>query len=475
MAITLKTTETASTRNPLDLSEIRTRVSHFLSVSDCISCCQVSTDWRRSFNPAVWHSVDFNKHESFLLIPEEVFHKNAHLIRHVQGMGSISQAEKLQHDTINNIQNFTVMLAKVSTFNALCYEVIGRNACNLRSVSIEGPPLVAGEGEGDLALRHFPTSILRAVDSPLHPLQRLILHRVEMTRGAFSMMLQSCPTLSEISLTQVNILSFGQAAHYQHPNVKHLRASVNQAWCPDSSKTSNSLFDHFPNLGKLTFIGNAEPLPVSAGEMQKALHPSYGHMNQVDFQLHDLNITPELLPDVFRGLVKIAHCHDSLSLVTITGVLMHQATLENFHLLSSSGASLYNFEEPLNPEPLLTSKRLVQLIPRSCRKLKVLDIPQHEMDMDHVENEPWMCEEGLCDLRVRIKDLNTMAKIDGCIEAYLTEKRFKKLGLGNYAPQKLHSRDNTPKNLSTKQRVVRFLMRFEHLHALWLGTKVYQF
>lgn len=47
-----------------------------------------------------------------------------------------------------------------------------------------------------------------------------------------------------------------------------------------------------------------------------------------------------------------------------------------------------------------------QFIPRSCSRLEELNLFVHEMDMDEVEKEEWVCKE-LKTLRFRVKGLYT--------------------------------------------------------------------
>ncbi|KAF8976571.1 hypothetical protein BGZ46_008153, partial [Entomortierella lignicola] len=72
----------ASTRHPLDIPEIRIIVGHFLQDNslDLLSCALVSRAWSADFIPMIWVSIRFGYHLS-QLISQHAFRKHEHLIR----------------------------------------------------------------------------------------------------------------------------------------------------------------------------------------------------------------------------------------------------------------------------------------------------------------------------------------------------------------------------------------------------------
>ena len=62
-------------------------------------------------------------------------------------------------------------------------------------------------------------------------------------------------------------------------------------------------------------------------------------------------------------------------------------------------------EVPVEDDHFQTSSRALQLLLRSRPNLPVLKLERHEMDVDFVEEEEWVCE-ALCHLRVRIQGLD---------------------------------------------------------------------
>src|SRR5690349_11371041 len=63
--------------HPLDLHEIRSRVSSSLGIKDLASCACVSQDWNDSFTPPLYNSVELSKHG----LSMESVERNKHLIR----------------------------------------------------------------------------------------------------------------------------------------------------------------------------------------------------------------------------------------------------------------------------------------------------------------------------------------------------------------------------------------------------------
>ncbi|KAF9900049.1 hypothetical protein EC991_007965, partial [Linnemannia zychae] len=106
------------------------------------------------------------------------------------------------------------------------------------------------------------------------------------------------------------------------------------------------------------------------------------------------------------------------------------------------------------------SGRAVQLLPRSCSHLTLLNLEHHEMDMDVVEEEEWACT-GLQHLRVRVRGLDTKDKID------------RTLNLWKEWNQELGSHKDEEEDSSMEVRVARYLFLFVDLRQVWLGTRTF--
>ncbi|KAF9094105.1 hypothetical protein BGX29_009659 [Mortierella sp. GBA35] len=67
--------------HPLDLPEIRTNISSFLSLKDCVACLRVSHAWYQDFIWAVWFSVGPLAGHGYMQLTPEVVAKYGGYIR----------------------------------------------------------------------------------------------------------------------------------------------------------------------------------------------------------------------------------------------------------------------------------------------------------------------------------------------------------------------------------------------------------
>ncbi|CAO3568619.1 unnamed protein product [Mortierella alpina] len=146
----------------------------------------------------------------------------------------------------------------------------------------------------------------------------------------------------------------------------------------------------------------------------------------------------------------------------IVALLCHKATLVQIYAFrGSSNSHTERDNVPSEDDHLRQSGRAVQLLPRSCPHLKVLEFEGHEMEMDVVEEEKWACI-GLRHLRVRIRGLDTKDKIDRSLNLWKE---------GKQEPQQ--QKVTKTKDTSTEARTARHLLAFKKLEAVWLGTRTF--
>ncbi|KAG0013426.1 hypothetical protein BGZ82_002143, partial [Podila clonocystis] len=126
------------------------------------------------------------------------------------------------------------------------------------------------------------------------------------------------------------------------------------------------------------------------------------------------------------------------------------------------------FEEVGFPETLdhfQSSGWMIQSLLRLCRSLRTFKMVEHEMDVNEMEQVPWQCTD-LEELEVRIQGLDTREKIESVIAQWKEGRKQRK--------QELTVETPVEKDGSTEARVARYLLRFNNLRTVWLGSKVWK-
>ncbi|KAG0006097.1 hypothetical protein BGZ65_009415, partial [Modicella reniformis] len=188
----------------------------------------------------------------------------------------------------------------------------------------------------------------------------------------------------------------------------------------------------------------------------------------------------KILVQGFQGLKTIRIHQEAICTEVVTAILSHHNTLSmiaSFH----PTANVFNSKEPrpLREEededeeddeeqelPFHYSQQqqqhqqqqqkqrersdsdwIWQIIPRCCPRLNKIDFPTYEMDMDEAEKVPWACKD-LFELRIRIRGLNTAAKIEKAINLWLKERdnSFKRTWLRHELEMASSKSDNESDN-----------------------------
>ncbi|KAF9081398.1 hypothetical protein BGX23_000924, partial [Mortierella sp. AD031] len=89
-------------KNPLQIPEIRTRVSRFVSLKDAISCVRVSKAWSKDFASPIWCAVDFDIHDTFEVLNSDIVTKHGHHIRTIKNLKTQSELNAVLRPTIKN-------------------------------------------------------------------------------------------------------------------------------------------------------------------------------------------------------------------------------------------------------------------------------------------------------------------------------------------------------------------------------------
>ncbi|KAF9335073.1 hypothetical protein BGZ91_010619 [Linnemannia elongata] len=261
------------------------------------------------------------------------------------------------------------------------------------------------------------------------------------------------------------------------------------------------------NCGSLVRLDLVPDDPVPLGEENRlanyipvtALIPPFGAMQESRLYrlcIMDLYLTFEGLMTIFRGFQGLRDCtdlvsafcstpasrkvselafdYDHISLGIITSLLFHPETLTSVKIYRGVDFILDRDAVPAVDDHFWAQGQFLQLIPRTCKGLRILDIHLHEMDMDVVEMGEWVCKD-LRRLRVRVKGLDTRERILETIGLWRREWRARRDNL----PSTLSGSDSisNPVNgeqqngMSIEERLVRHLLKLEKLEIVWLGCQ----
>ncbi|KAF9134229.1 hypothetical protein BGW39_007700 [Mortierella sp. 14UC] len=157
------------------------------------------------------------------------------------------------------------------------------------------------------------------------------------------------------------------------------------------------------------------------------------------------DIVSEFLLNIADNITEFMFSYEHMSMETLTG-LLHQMSLESVAHFHEQGFEYEKEVVPSISDHFRQSGRFLQLIPRGCSPLRILDLHLHEMDMDVAEVGKWTCKD-LKTIRIRVKGLDTKEKI------------LKAIHSGT--------------DMSFEARVARHLLKFEKLWWGWLGYQTW--
>ncbi|KAG0256221.1 hypothetical protein BGZ95_005564, partial [Linnemannia exigua] len=89
-------------KNPLQIPEIRARVSRLVSLNDAISCVCVSNAWSKDFASPIWYAVDFDIHHTFKDLDGDILTKHGHHIHTIKNLKTQSELNAVLRPTIKN-------------------------------------------------------------------------------------------------------------------------------------------------------------------------------------------------------------------------------------------------------------------------------------------------------------------------------------------------------------------------------------
>ncbi|KAF9993385.1 hypothetical protein BGZ80_002638 [Entomortierella chlamydospora] len=191
-------------------------------------------------------------------------------------------------------------------------------------------------------------------------------------------------------------------------------------------------------------------------------------------------IVRDILANMGDNLTSVTFAYAEISESVVFALLLHKTTLSYITTITDHDENLTERDDiPPASDQFQALGRVLQLVPRSCPKLLVLVLECHEMDMDHVEEDEWICD-GLRHLRVRIRGLDSKEKVDKALRLWKEgrEKKYSK-NKGNEemtgvedeeADQTIDSNLAETKEIPIEVRVARYLLTFDDLDRVWLGT-----
>ncbi|KAG0008040.1 hypothetical protein BGZ80_003930 [Entomortierella chlamydospora] len=460
-----------------DTPELRLRIAQFVTLRDALSCVLVSKDWADSFSFAVWHTIDFELQERFILLDDEVISKYGSRIRSVKNIKDTSQIQLINNPAINRLAELTMAIGKTARFQACCFETLGRNSVTLKDIRISKSPQAS-----NMEIFFPIEGAFRNVGTGAQPcLGSLTFQGMTVTRAAISSLLMALPVLSVLDLTSSTILPSILNEIYEHRHMSTLVASTSQIFGCTSTPEQPSLFAHFPKLmqwrvcSELNSSTKVSPKDIKA---EVALHCPNLWFLYLDV---DGPTAGEIITKGFKSLWTICVRQDQLSPQLILAILRHSSELTNFTtFLQPHGQDDDDDDELEEIEVSQAPGWAIQQIPQQCKHLRSLVLPEQEVDIEDMEMSPWSCR-FLRDLHIRIRGLNTRQKVDRAIQLWL-EKREKKLEgakpneddddyYGGYNDDTTSPADVSI--LSIEERVADHLVKLKYLNKVWLGTRVH--
>ncbi|KAF9536901.1 hypothetical protein EC957_009426 [Mortierella hygrophila] len=449
-------------KNPLQIPEIRARVSRLVSLKDAISCVRVSKAWSKDFALPIWCAVDFDSHDTFEDLDSDIVTKHGHHIRTIKNLTTQSQLNAVLRPTIKNVRVLQVTCATNARFRTLCMDLINNSSRSLEKLTLE---MDANAKQQDYSSRMI--SVNAFVSSSASQLAEIRLHGICFGRDSFASLLRNCPLLTYVDL-QLNVTLFSGPSidAFQHKGVVTLLAPVKQVFKPDPesepSSLGFSLLVHFPNLTNWHCYNLPTTLFVPVERIKSEVAICCPQVTMIDTWKSPQRIIYDLVANAFHGLTHVTFAYIQLSVDVVVAFLCHKATLlQIITFRGNNNSHTERDDAPSEDDHFQQSGRAVQLLPRSCPHLKVLEFEGHEMDMEIMEEEAWACL-GLQRLRVRIRGLDTKDKIDRSLNLWKE---------GKQGPQQ--QKEAEAKDTSIEARVASHLLAFKKLKAVWLGTRTF--
>ncbi|KAF9571186.1 hypothetical protein EC968_000874 [Mortierella alpina] len=461
--------------NPLSLPEIRERIGRYLSVKDALSCIQVSKDWAKDFARPIWHTIDFEAQPQFIELDPEVVQKYRHHISVATYVSDLAHYKTLQspHQSGKCLTGLAVLSGTVkSEDQGICNDLIARNNSSLTKVVLQREYSSAEGEEEDYSLETF-SPVEALIPNPMEAptftsrLTTLKLQQYRMQRETLCMLLRGCPALETLDLLRTSV--FQRLYHdktkdeFQHMKIRYFAVDAENLLLPVATTAANaadglmntpvpvqslmqstrpSLLAHFPALITLGIDANTES-ELQVPEFRSEAARWCPHLRGLDSYGWILSIL--LVNDSFENICTVSFNHAGIFAKLVLALLNHEDTLMSVstHTNDGWGSAADETERGREEEEMIGSALvaaspesfvdsfgdsiwMVYMIPRQCPKIERLCFPMYMMEMDEIEKVAWVCE-GLRDLRVRIKGLDSAEKIQTVLSMWATRRRLQKL------------------------------------------------
>ncbi|KAF9930118.1 hypothetical protein FBU30_000868 [Linnemannia zychae] len=458
-------TNIANSGTPLDIPELRHRISRFVTPKDAYSCARVSKAWAGVFIAALWHKIDFTENPKFANLSPGIVSKYGRHIRIVLNITTDEQISALANVSVCQLKRLEIRLTGSAEHNDLVTKIFQRNIYNLTKfdANIKGYNNLRSSPLAAVILIPPPEKILTTTTLSLIS---LTLSEVHLNHCDLVTILRTYPLLNDLSLSLVE-LKGNLDTSFKHTHIKKLSASLPDVFPADSTL---SLLTYFPNLtclgvrfdkywdSSINFKDWSDQCCPLLTEYE-LLYPHgedlvYHTFIEKDIRMH------EVLPSGARRLKS-----------RVADIIKLHAVLKEFTVASSI---CFETDKVSQIQTSHDSRSYTILqIPTTCSKLEKLDLWSFEIDMCDIDDDEWICKD-LKDLRMRIRKLNTKERIVKAIELWRSgsrERRKKQAMDSRGGEKKVEIPDRF--DISLEARVARHLLKFEKLEKVWLGYQTW--
>ncbi|KAF9086881.1 hypothetical protein BGX27_003087 [Mortierella sp. AM989] len=461
-----------TTNSPFDIPEVRAHLCLFLSINDVISCSLVCKSWCPEFTRKLWHCINLNKHGSFLEQNPKLISKHGQHIRDVEGFLSQSRLPLMQEPSIKNLRSLAARFStKPPTFSTKVIDLIRQHKNKLRMLKLEGI---------DFPSMFFLNSefvkVLTPKTSPFAiGLTRLSLDYLSMAQETFSLLLSACPLLNRVSILRCEFHKNSNDEPFKHYRVTRLYASMAR-FGPDEQ--SSSILKHFPNIRRLDLqIDCTRLTDINVDAFVETLKKHCPKMVEISTRTNSyssIQVIHTLLKKALISIPIALFSCKSINHKVVLGLLSYKNSLKYLEIHDNNDEEV---RKKGNDSALIWDDEFslsrhswtIPVLIMNCPNLEVLIIPSFQMDMEVVEELPWVCK-NLRELRIRILGLITESLILEPMEKWLEGQIARK-------QRRFSVTDAIIKGCngySTKDRVAKHLLQFEKLETVWLGYKTWK-
>ncbi|KAG0218733.1 hypothetical protein B0O80DRAFT_458511 [Mortierella sp. GBAus27b] len=415
--------------SPLDLPEIRDRLSRFVQFKDAFSCILVNRNWYQTFVQVIWHTVNIATNSGFKNLEPSLLEKRGRLLKVVSV--TATNLTTINHPSISSLQSLTVVGRPGFRSQSCLYNIICRNITAISHLVLHLKPIsVSPRQSGSANWTYISFDVFE--NRTTSNLTTLDLTGVAASRRSFSSILRASPKLETLTLVDTVLYEFTADSRYEHYERIIIIASLEQMFNPDPEvPDAPSLFIHFPfpncwRITDSTSMGHPIMTATRAGldKIRRTLKADCPCLTSIVMDASGPMVA-KVLAHGFNRLHEIRIHHEAMDGNVVAAILAHQDSLFKISTLLPN-LDIFNANEPTPLDQDTENDRdssdmtwMWQLIPRCCPYLMRIELPNYEMDMDEAEKTLWRCK-TLITLRIRIRGLDTKQKIEEAIKLWVT-------------------------------------------------------